>query len=104
MSRTPSSLSCTAAKNLHTQNGRAVSEVAVHVFTDDAIDLAKRLQRGSHAVDVRLCKLGRGIDEVAGTRANETWQQTPAAVPVSSSTSAGAAGAAELGGSTPHAV
>ena len=32
----PPSLSCTAAKNLHTRNCRAVSEVASHVFPDHA--------------------------------------------------------------------
>jgi hypothetical protein len=38
--------------------------------------LAARLQRGQNAVDVRLCKLGRGINNVPGSGANKPLQQT----------------------------
>ena len=54
----PPSLSCTAAKNLHTWNCRAVSEVASHVFPDHAFRdrSAVQPQRRSAALeeDARL--------------------------------------------------
>jgi hypothetical protein len=37
--------------------------------------LAERLRRGQNAVDVRLCKLGRGVDNLQGPGPNKPAQQ-----------------------------